>query len=83
MNLLYIVFVVDSKLQSNDGRVFRSLELARDFVQDCIMEHWGDKFIIGMFLLDGTSEMLITSVETYGFATKVKKLNQLSLFNER
>ena len=80
-NLKFIVFVVESDHKQHDGRIFAKLEDARQFLNDCIKENWGDKFILGQFLFEKEQrDMLITLVETFGFKGDVKKINQLTLF---
>jgi hypothetical protein len=78
--LLYIVFCIDSKFQSHDGKVFPSLRDAREFAYDCMKDNYCDKFIIGQFIVENCESMLISAIETFGFATKIKDINQLSLF---
>jgi len=79
-NLLYIVFIIDSKYKDHDGKVFRSFIDAHDFVKDTIEITYGEKFVIGTFYYDNNREMVITSIETFGFANDKKHTNQLNLF---
>jgi hypothetical protein len=80
-NLKYIVFVLDSKFEQHDGKVFSSLPDAREFVSDCINEKWGNKMIIGTFVLQDAREMEIEFIETFGLNTSKKKIEQLNLFH--
>ncbi len=80
VDLRYIVFALDSKIESHDGKVFSKLADARIFVKDCIEEKWADKLILGSFVLDDSGEMNIEFIETFGMHTSKKKIEQLDLF---
>jgi hypothetical protein len=80
-SLRYILFLIDSKIKQHDGKVFSSYDEAREYASDCIREKYSDKAVIGMFCLDpGAKEMLITMVETIGFAGDKRNVHQLQLF---
>jgi len=82
MEGLYIVFLIDSKYKTHDGKVFRSLSDARDYCQGVIQDHYADKIVIGMFTYDERgSEMLISTIETVGFPHDKKEAEQLMLFS--
>lgn len=82
-SLRYIVFLIDSKIKEHDGKIFCSYEQAREYVGDCIADDYADKAVIGMFCQDPNArEMLITMVETIGFARDKKDVNQLQLFSK-
>lgn len=79
--LRYIVFVIDSKYKSHDGKIFSSVEEAREFVVDTMHYDYGDKAVIGCFYLDKDSkEMLITHIDSIGFKGDKKNINQTQLF---
>lgn len=81
-DIRYIVFLLDSKFKDHDGKIFCSLPEAREYATDAIQVNYGDKAVIGMFVLQtGVAQMLITMVETIGFAADKKAINQLALFN--
>jgi len=80
-DLRFIVFVLDSKIEQHDGKVFTSMYDARKFVKDCIDEKWGSKMIIGSFVFNQEhKEMNIEFIETYEFPFSKKKISQLNLF---
>ena len=79
-NLRYIIFLIDSKHKDHDGKIFASYLEAKEFAIDVINDNYADKAVIGMFYMDTTKEMLITSVETIGFTGDKKNINQLDLF---
>ena len=80
-NLRYIVFVIDSKYKSHDGKIFSSVEEAREFVVDTMDYDYGDKAVIGCFHLDKDhKEMLITHIDSVGFKGDKKNINQTQLF---
>jgi hypothetical protein len=77
----YILFLIDSKIKDHDGKIFCSLNDAREYARDTIKENYADKAVLGMFVWDqGAKEMLITMVETIGFKGDKKDANQLCLF---
>jgi hypothetical protein len=79
--LRYIVFVLDMIYKQHDGKVFCSLEEAREFAKDYLNDGSAEKAVIGMFLLDpGAKEMNITYVESFGFKKDKKNVEQLMLF---
>lgn len=79
--LRYIIFLIDSKIKDHDGKVFCSYKEAREYAHGTITEKYANKAVIGMFLLNPNSkEMLITSVETIGFAGDKKNVGKLNLF---
>ena len=80
-NLKYIVFLLDAKFKSHDGKVVSSLEDARNFVHEYQAEKWATQFIIGSFVFDENSQyMNIHMIETYGFKNDKKQINQLTIF---
>lgn len=79
-DLRFIVFILDSKIEQHDGKVFCTFQDARAFCQDCINDKYGSKFIIGSFVLTTHREMNIEFIETFGLSTSKKKLEQLDLF---
>lgn len=80
--LRYILFMLDSKIQQHDGKIFCRHSDAKDYAIDCIKENYCSQFIIGTFVMDANSqEMLIESIETFGFKGDVKDVNQLQLFS--
>lgn len=80
-DLRFIVFVLDSKIEQHDGKVFTSMCDARRFVKDSIDEKWGDKMIIGSFVFNPEHrEMNIEFIESVGFPHSKKDIKQLSLF---
>jgi hypothetical protein len=82
-SLRYILFLIDSKIKDHDGKVFCSLQDAREYAQDTIDEKYADKAVIGMFSMNMLSqEMLISMVETIGFSNDKKNVNQLKLFKK-
>lgn len=80
-NLRYILFLLDSKIKEHDGKIFCSFDDAKKYAFDCINDNYSDKAIIGMFNnnLDAR-EMIITMVESIGFSSDKKNINQLNLF---
>ena len=80
VDLRYIVFALDSKIESHDGKVFSKLADAKIFIKDCIQEQWADKLILGSFVLDNSGEMNIEFIETFGMHTSKKKIEQHDLF---
>lgn len=80
IDLRFIVFILDSKREAHDGKVFPSLIKAREFVRECIDEKWGNKMIIGSFVNDNSEEMNIEFIETFGLSTSKSKIDQLELF---
>jgi hypothetical protein len=78
-DLRFIVFVLNSKVEYHDGKVFVSLKDAREFVRDTMEVKYGDKAVIGTFVDDGSQEMNIEFIETIGLKTS-KKVSQLNLF---
>lgn len=81
-NLRYIVFLIDSEYKNHDGKVFVSLNEAREFCKDVIAEKYADKIIIGMFEINGSRNMHISMIETFGFKGDSKNENQLTLFTK-
>lgn len=82
-NALYILFLIDSKIKDHDGKIFCSLNEAREYAKDTINEKYADKAVVGMFVWDdGAREMLITMVETIGFKADKTNVTQLELFKE-
>lgn len=80
-SLRYILFLIDSKIKQHDGKIFCSLESARQYAIDCIKDNYSDKAVIGMFYMDhNKEELMITMVETLGFPGDKKNPNQLELF---
>jgi hypothetical protein len=81
-NLRYIVFLIDSKVKEHDGKVYCSIDDAREYAQDVIDEKYANKAVIGMFYMDQNAEIMsITMVDTIGFKGDKKNVNQLTLFN--
>jgi hypothetical protein len=80
--LRYIVFLLDSTVDQHDGKVFCSIKDAREFCKDAIDDHYASKFIIGSFVLDGSSEMNIEFIESFGLKTSPRKKEQLNLFSK-
>jgi len=77
----YIVFLIDLKHKDHDGKIFSSINEAREFANLYIEDGYADKAVIGMFLIDAQiSETTITQVETIGFKGDKKNINQLQLF---
>ena len=77
----YILFLIDSKIKQHDGKIFCSHKEAREYASDCITENYCNKAVIGMFSMNTQAkEMIITMVETIGFAGDKKNINQLELF---
>lgn len=82
-SLRYILFLIDSKIKQHDGKIFCSLQDARNYAIDCIKDKYSDRAVIGMFSINIQSrEMLITMVETIGFGGDKKNINQLELFRQ-
>lgn len=80
-SLRYIVFLIDSQIKEHDGKIFRSHELAKDYVRAAVADHYADKAVIGMFYLDSSAEeMQLTLVETIGFKGDKRDVMQLELF---
>ena len=78
----YIVFLIDSKIKQHDGKVFASLDEAREYITGTLDGVYADKAVIGMFVLDYNSrDMLITMIETIGFKGDKKQHHQLELFS--
>jgi len=81
-DIRYIVFLLDSKFKDHDGKIFCSLPEAREYATDAINENYCDKAAVGMFVMNSNArEMLISMVETIGFAGDKQSANQLALFN--
>lgn len=77
----YIVFMIDSKHKDHDGKIFSSVDDAKDFLNDMYEIDFFNKAIIGMFVYDkDKKEMIITMVESFGFPGDKKITNQLSIF---
>lgn len=77
----FILFLFDSKFKEHDGKIFSSYQEAKNYAAECISEKYCEKFAIGFFSIDiNSKEMLITSVETFGFSGDKKNVNQLELF---
>jgi len=83
-NLRYIIFLIDSKIKEHDGKIFCSYKEAKEYASDCIAENYCDKVVMGMFSMSNQErEMLITKIDTIGFAVDKKDLNQLQLFSKK
>jgi len=77
----YILLLIDSKFKEHDGKIFCSYKDAKEYANNCILEKYCDKIVVGMFSLNTQSkEMIISMVETIGFANDKKNANQLELF---
>lgn len=77
----YIVFLINSKIKEHDGKIFISYPDAKQYTADAINDNYADKAVIGMFSIDMQhKEMLISMVETIGFAGDKKNTTQLQLF---
>jgi len=79
-DLRYIVFLIDSRSKIHDGRVFLNIQDAKEFAQDYAEDGLYEKAIIGMFVLDGSEHQNISKIETFGFKSDKKKVEQLDLF---
>lgn len=78
--LRYILFMLGSN-RTHDGKVFCLYKDCKEYAVDALRDCYCDKIVIGMFYMDPNSEeMLITMVETMGFAGDRKDINQLELF---
>lgn len=81
--LRYIVFLIDSKIKDHSGKVFCSYMEAKEYTHDTIVQNYSDKAVIGMFYMNQNSkDMLITMIETIGFAGDKKRVEQLDLFQQ-
>jgi hypothetical protein len=79
-NARYILFLIDSKIKDHDGKIFCSLNDAREYAKDTIKEGYADKAVVGMFVWNEyAKEMLISMVETIGFKGDKKDALQLKL----
>lgn len=79
--LRYIVFLIDSKIKDHDGKIFCSLQDAKNYVIDGLQDNYSDKAVIGTFYIDlNHKTMLITKVQTFGFYKDKRNINQLELF---
>jgi len=79
----YILFLIDTKLKQNDGKIFCSYKEAREYANDCISDNYCDKAVIGMFSLNTQAkEMFISMVETIGFTRDKKNVNEFELFKQ-
>ena len=77
----YIVFCIDSKYKGHDGRIFSSLQDAKEFAKDTIKENFADKAVIGFFVWEnGKQELSITLEETIGFKGDKTKVEEMQLF---
>jgi hypothetical protein len=81
-NLRYIVFLIDCRAKDHDGAVFKSIQEAREFAKEYAEDDLYDKAIIGTFVHDGSERQNITSIETFGFKSDKKKVQQLNLFEK-
>lgn len=93
-DLRYIVFMLNPELRQHldgrridvhDGYVFKSLEQARDYAQDCLDDKLCTRFVIGVFINETDKyidRMYIDCVETFGFKHDKKKTDQLELFKK-
>ena len=82
---LYIVILLDFEHNEHDGKVFLSLQEARDYVIEMRDDFYYSRAIIGMTAFDrknSSKTMSITQIETYGFKNSKKKVEQLNLFGE-
>lgn len=80
-NLRYVVFVIDSKYKDHDGKVFATLDAAREFIMYSLCFDYADKAVIGCFYLDNNSkEMNITQIDSVGFKGDKTNINQTKLF---
>lgn len=83
-NARYILFLIDSKIKDHDGKIFCSLQDAREYAKDTINEKYADKAVIGMFVWNSKAkEMLISMVETIGFKNDKTNIAQMELFKQR
>jgi hypothetical protein len=77
----YIAILIDSKIKEHDGKVFCSIDDAREYAMNVINENYADRAVIGMFVIDMLArESIITMIDTLGFTGDKKKINQLKLF---
>jgi len=82
-NARYILFLIDSKIKDHDGKIFCSLQDAREYAKDTINEKYADKAVIGMFVWnEQAKEMLISMVETIGFKNDKTNVTQMELFKQ-
>lgn len=76
---MFIVFLIDPKHNEHDGRIFRSIDRARDHVTDALKYKYCSKAVIGFAVYDKHDEMTISQVQAFGFK-KNENINQLSMF---
>jgi hypothetical protein len=80
-DLRYIVFVLDSKIEQHDGKVFLYLHDIKKFLTECLEQKWGSKIIIGSFSEAYGYSRNIEFIETLGLPASVKKIEELKIFN--
>jgi hypothetical protein len=68
------------KFDNSSGEIFTSITEARDYALDAIECKLCTRFVIGVFMLDSNTRMIITSIETFGFKHDKKNVNQMKLF---
>jgi len=82
-DLRYIVFVLDSKIEQHDGKVFLLLGDVRKFIIDCLEQKWGSKIIVGSFVQAYGLSMNIEFIETIGLPASEKKISKMQIFNQK
>lgn len=81
MQTQYIIYLIDSKNKEHDGYVFINYADAKQYVADCIQDGYATKAIIGMYVYDANrKQMMISHIDSIGFAGDAKDVNQLKLF---
>lgn len=78
----HIVFLIESKYKSHDGKLFSSFRDAKLFCAEAIQEHMADKYVIGTVNIGPGSESNICLIETYGFKNDKKSFEQLDMFKD-
>lgn len=90
-DLRYIVFLLDTNsasflssgaIDKHDGKIFCSLDDAKEYAMDAIKDKLCNRFVIGRFLINLNYNIMgITAIETFGFKNDRKNINQLNLFS--
>ena len=77
----YIVFLLDAN-GSHDGKIFPTVNDAREFARESLEDHYATKFVIGTFVLDTQAQsMSINCIEAYGISGIQSGPKQLDLFS--